>query len=143
MKTVTSGNTISVHYKGTFPDGTEFDSSYSRGEPITFQVGSGQMIAGFDEAVLGMKIGESKNVSLKPEQAYGLRDENAIQAVPREQFPEDMQLVEGHTIQGEAADGRQFMAKILEVAKEGAILDFNHPLAGRDLNFFVEVVEIS
>ena len=142
-KLVESGNTISVHYRGTLDDGTEFDSSHTRGEPIQFQAGSGQMIAGFDSAVIGMGVGAKKSITISCEEAYGLRDEAAVQVIPRDQFPEDFEFVEGASVQGTGPGGQPFLAKIVTAEGSDVTLDFNHPLAGQQLGFEIEVVEIS
>lgn len=144
MSEVKSGNTISVHYRGTFVDGGEqFDSSYDRGESITFQVGTGQMIPGFDTGVIGMKVGETKTLKLPPEQAYGFRNEEAVQEVPKDQFPESFDYTVGATVQGVNPDGQQITARILNEQDSTVTLDFNHPLASKTLNFEVELVDIA
>jgi len=140
---VENGNTVSVHYRGTLSDGTEFDSSYGRGEPITFEVGSGQMIAGFDSAIPGMEIGETKDINIPPENAYGPRNEDAIQSVPRTMFPTDFEIVVGATVRGQQPNGSPFLAKILSEEESTITLDFNHPLAGEDLNFAIELMSVS
>ena len=142
MTKVESGNTVSVHYCGTLNDGTEFDSSYTRGEPITFEVGSGQMISGFDSALVGMAVGEEKNVNIAATQAYGIRDEDNVQDVPITSFPQDYEFVEGTMVQGQQPDGQTFLAKIVGRDTHTVKLDFNHPLAGQDLNFKIELVNI-
>jgi len=141
-KLVENGNTISVHYRGTLDDGTEFDSSHSRGEPIQFQAGSGQMIAGFDNAVMGMEVGGKKNITIPCEDAYGPRDEEAVQVVPRNSFPDDFEFTEGATVQGAGPNGQPFLAKIVSAGGDDVTLDFNHPLAGQALGFEIELVEI-
>tara|TARA_R100000655_G_scaffold96964_1_gene139679 strand:- start:313 stop:744 length:432 start_codon:yes stop_codon:yes gene_type:complete len=143
MSTVENGNTVSVHYRGTFDDGTQFDSSYDRGEPITFTVGSGQMISGFDSSMPGMTVGETKSISLAPENAYGPRVDEAVQTVPLTAFAEDAQFVVGATIQGQSPDGQPFMAKIESCDDTNVVLDFNHPMAGKTLNFDIELINIS
>jgi peptidylprolyl isomerase len=137
------GNTVSVHYNGTFNDGTEFDSSYTRGEPITFEVGAGQMISGFDAAIPGMIVGESKNISISSGDAYGERNDESVQSVPLTTFPEDFDLTEGSMIRGQHPNGQAFMAKIVSHDDTEVMLDLNHPLAGKDLNFKIELVDIS
>ncbi len=142
MSTVQSGNTVSVHYRGTLSDGEEFDSSYDRGETLTFQVGGGQMIKGFDEGVVGMKVGEKKTVVVYPEQAYGFRNEEAIQEVAKTQFPNDFSFELGTAVQGVNPDGGHVTAKILSEQEQTVTLDFNHPLASKTLNFEIELVGI-
>ncbi len=143
MTVAENGNTVSVHYRGTFEDGTEFDSSHNRGEPITFKLGSGQMIPGFDTSIPGMAIGETKDIQLTPEQAYGEHVESQIQEIPRTAFPEDFEFVVGASVQGTQASGQQFLAKIITEAEETVTLDFNHPLAGKTLMFNIELIDIT
>jgi len=138
---VTTGHTVSVHYKGTFPDGTEFDNSRIRGEALSFEVGSGRMIRGFNDAVVGMATGETKTVTLQPETAYGMPEKDAFQNVPKTAFGEDFTFELGGMIKGNGPQG-PFLAKIHEVQDEEVVLDFNHPLAGKELNFEIEIVSV-
>jgi len=142
MTKVESGSTVSVHYRGTLNSGTEFDSSYNRGEPITFEVGSGQMIPGFDAAVVGMTVGEAKDINISAIEAYGLRNESHVQDVPVTSFPQDYEFVEGTMVQGQQPNGQTFLAKIVGHDTHTVKLDFNHPLAGEDLNFKIELINI-
>ena len=139
---VKNGQPVSVHYVGTFDDGTTFDSSWDREEPISFTVGAGQMIPGFDKAVEGMKIGETKNISLEPEDAYGEVNPNAIQEVKKEAFPSDFEPVEGQTVYGQTQEGHNFQAKVVSLQEQSVVLDFNHPMAGKSLNFEIELVDV-
>lgn len=139
---VKQGDTIKVHYTGTLTDGSEFDSSYKRNEPIQFQAGTGQMIPGFDEAVMGMTVGEKKTINIPSAMAYGEQREENFMAVTKDNFPPDFTFVEGEMVQGQTETGQPLQAIILEVRDEDVILDFNHPLAGQDLNFDIELVEI-
>tara|TARA_Y100001963_G_C6762983_1_gene440570 strand:+ start:732 stop:1169 length:438 start_codon:yes stop_codon:yes gene_type:complete len=141
MTTVAKGHNVKVHYKGTLTDGTEFDNSRSRGETLDFQVGSGQLIKGFDTAVRGMGIGEVKTVTLKPTEAYGETDPAAIVEYPKSVFAPGTQLVVGHTVQGTGPTGQPVMAKITSLDEETVTLDHNHPLAGQDLTFEIELIE--
>ncbi len=143
MSKVTKGHNISVHYVGTFDDGTKFDSSHDRGEPLSFNVGSGQMIAGFDAAVVGMTVGEKKTVNLSADDAYGSHNPEAIQTLERSVFPEDVTLEEGAHVIGQNELGQKIVAKVLTLSDTEAVLDFNHPLAGKSLNFDVEIVSIN
>ena len=143
MIKVENGNTVSVHYCGTLEDGTEFDNSYTRGEPITFQVGAGQMISGFDAAIPGMVVGESKNINIVSDDAYGDRNEENVQNVPLTAFPEGFDFTEGSMVRGQHQAGQSFMAKIVSCNDTDVTLDLNHPLAGQDLNFKIELVDIS
>ena len=139
-KVVKEGRSVSVHYTGTLDDGTVFDTSRGR-DPISFEVGSGKVIAGFDQAVLGLKVGESRTVRIDSDDAYGERNENAVLVVPRDQFPENMEIVPGMQVQGSGPQG-EFPAIVTAVASNGITIDMNHPLAGMDLNFDIEVVEV-
>jgi peptidylprolyl isomerase len=138
---VENGHNIQVHYKGTLSDGTEFDSSHRRGQPLGFRVGSRRMIPGFSEAVLGMATGETKSVTLPMERAYGPRDPEAVQSVPRAAFGDDFEFEVGGMIQGNGPRG-PFLAKITEIKDAAILLDLNHPLAGEELNFEIELVSI-
>jgi peptidylprolyl isomerase len=138
---VENGHVVQVHYRGTLKDGTEFDNSRVRGKALTFEVGSGRMISGFNDAVLGMIPGASKSITLSPAEAYGPRDPYALTNVPKEQFPEDFEFIQGGTIQGNGPSG-PFLAKIHEVTEASVVLDMNHPLAGEELNFDIEMVGV-
>ena len=139
---VKNGHNVEVHYKGTLTDGTEFDNSRERGDTLQFTVGSGQMIQGFDAAMVGMAEGEVKNVTLAPEEAYGTHVPEAFRNVPREAFESDVELELGKVVQGNSPNG-PFFAKIHELKESEVILDFNHPLAGQELNFEIELVSIN
>ena len=138
---VQMGHTVSVHYTGTLQDGTEFDNSRLRGVPLQFQLGADDMIPGFVDAILGMSVGQSKQVTLQPADAYGHRDPDARQAVPRGVFPPDFEFEVGGTVQGNGPKGK-FLASIEDFDDEEVILDLNHPLAGEHLTFNVELVSI-
>jgi len=139
---VEKGNNVKVHYTGTLEDGKEFDNSRKRGETLNFSVGTGQMIAGFDTAVEGMVVGEIKDVVLEPKQAYGERSEDAVMPVNRKNFPDDFKVEVGAMVQGKSEQGMPVQATIVGEDKENLILDMNHPLAGKTLNFNIELVEI-
>ena len=139
---VEKGNNVKVHYTGTLTDGQQFDSSRDRGETLNFTVGTGQMIAGFDSAVMGMEVGEVKDITISPDQAYGERLEEAVQPVSRQNFPEDFKVEVGAMVQGSTAEGMPIQAVIVGEDEENIILDMNHPLAGKELNFNIELVEI-
>ena len=142
MVKVEDGQTVEIHYTGTFDDGTEFDSSHSRGETLTFSVGSGQVIQGFNDAVLGMTIGESKTISIEPKDAYGEIDPSAVHTYPQDAFPSDLELKVGANVVGEDTQGRQLLARVDKLEDDKVYLDFNHPMAGKRLNFDVEVVSV-
>ncbi|MDZ4170259.1 MAG: peptidylprolyl isomerase [Coriobacteriia bacterium] len=134
------GDTVRVHYRGTLADGSEFDSSAGR-EPLEFEVGAGQVIPGFDEAVADLEIGGSATVNIEPDNAYGERAEEAVQEFPREAFGDQVPEV-GWTVELQAPDGSHMAAIIKDVGDEMVTLDFNHPLAGEQLTFEIELVEI-
>jgi peptidylprolyl isomerase len=136
-----NGSMVNVHYKGTLTDGTEFDNSHKRGETLSFQIGSGRMIRGFNDAVVGMEIGQTKSITLSPLEAYGPRVEEAQQVVPREAFKDIDNFEIGGMVQGNGPQG-PFLAKIKELAEESVTLDLNHPLAGEELNFEIELVSV-
>jgi FKBP-type peptidyl-prolyl cis-trans isomerase 2 len=143
MSKVEEGQTVEVHYVGTFDDGTEFDNSHTRGETITFQVGSEQMISGFNSAVLGMSAGESKTISIAPEDGYGDVSTDAVMKFPTSTFPENLDLSVGATVVGTNQAGQKVMATVVNISDGHASLDFNHPLAGKNLNFNLELISIS
>lgn len=138
---IENGHKVSVHYTGTFEDGEVFDSSKDRG-PLDFEVGAGQMIKGFDDAVVGMKVGESKEITLAPEEAYGPRNEEMMVEMDRGNFPEDMELVEGMQLQLTNQEGQPVPATIDHIGEEKVTMDVNHPMAGKTLVFAIEIVDI-
>ena len=142
MSNVNEGQTVSLHYVGTFDDGTEFDSSRSREQPLTFQVGSGQVIPGFDTAVRSMTAGETRDVRIEAVEAYGEVNPEAFQTVPRTIFDPEMELVTDATVYGQQPDGSQMMARIVQFDDESVRLDLNHPLAGKPLNFSIELLTV-
>ena len=141
MSTAENGNIVKVHYKGTLDDGTVFDSSYERQEPIQFQLGSGQMIPGFDTAVTGMAVGEVKKVKLTANEAYGQVDPARVGEIEKSNFPEDFQFGQGVAVQSATPQGPVF-GTIQEVKDNTVMIDFNHPMAGKDLNFEIELVNV-
>jgi peptidylprolyl isomerase len=136
-----NGSMVNVHYKGTLKDGTEFDNSHKRGQTLSFQIGSGRMIRGFNDAVVGMDIGQTKNITLSPLEAYGERIEEAQQVVPRGAFRDVDNMEVGGMVQGNGPNG-PFLAKIKDLQEESVTLDLNHPLAGEELNFEIELVSV-
>jgi len=142
MQQAKEGNVVKVHYSGRLTDGTLFDSSEGR-EPLEFTVGAGQMIKGFDAGVLGMSIGEKKTLQIAAEDAYGARDEEAIIEFPAENIPADMKLEPGMQLTLRNQNGQPVPVIVLEVKDEVVIMDANHMLAGQDLVFDVELVEIN
>ena len=138
-----NGKNVSVHYRGTLEDGTEFDSSHQREQTLDFVLGSGQMITGFNNAVVGMEVGEKKVVTLNPEDAYGPLMEQAVIDVPKSQFPNTMTFEPGQVVYGQNPDGSQAMAKIISSDGFTVKLDCNHPLAGQKLTFDIELVTVN
>ncbi len=140
---VTNGNIVEVHYKGTFANGEVFDDSRSRGTPFTVIVGQGQVIKGFENALFGMSKGQTKNVNLTADEAYGQPDPNAVMTVSKEQFPADYVFENGTMVHGAGGDGRPVLAKIVSSSEQEVVLDMNHPLAGKDINFEIELLDIT
>tara|TARA_B100000945_G_scaffold319118_1_gene325586 strand:+ start:4237 stop:4767 length:531 start_codon:yes stop_codon:yes gene_type:complete len=137
---VETGAIVSVHYKGTLTEnGEEFDSSEGR-EPLTFMVGMGQMIPGFEEELMGAEKGEKRTFNLEPERAYGQHDPAGIQKVPKSQFPPEIEV--GMVLAAELENGVQMPLKVVEIGEEEVTIDFNHMLAGKTLTFEVEVIEL-
>jgi peptidylprolyl isomerase len=140
---IKKGDTIKVHYVGTLDDGSQFDSSYERGEPLEFQTGVGMMIPGFDNGVMGMSVGDKKTINILPTDAYGERIDEAVQSISKQNFPPDFEPVVGSLVEGSNGDGMPLRAIIQGSDEENIILDFNHPLAGKELTFNVEILEIT
>ena len=141
MSTVSTGNKVKIHYTGTFDDGEVFDSS-REAEPLEFEVGTGQVIPGFDNAVVGMKVGETKQVRLPENEAYGpYSDEMVFDADP-DQFESGLTPEVGQQFQTEMEDGTPLLLTVKSVEDGKVVLDANHPMAGKTLNFDLEVVEI-
>lgn len=135
------GDTVRVHYTGQLQDGTEFDSSRER-DPLEFEVGSGQVIPGFETAVEGMNPGDSTTTTIAADNAYGQRREDLLVEIGRDQIPEDIELAVGQPLQVKGQDDQPFVVHIAEVQEETVKLDANHPLAGQDLTFEIELLEI-
>ena len=137
--TVETNNMVTVHYVGTFTDGTVFDSSRDKETPFAFTTGSGQVVPGFDDAVIGMKVGETKTVTLTPDVAYGPKNPNAYTVAPKTSFEEGFDLTKGNVVQGQQ-NGQQFQARIEGTTDNHVVLDMNHPLAGEILTFEIKIV---
>ena len=138
---VSAGDSVEVEYEGSLKDGKIFDSSKGRA-PLAFKVGAGQMIKGFDNGVVGMKLSEEKIINIKAVDGYGERDEKMTQKVPKDFFPKDYKLVKGAEVGLRHKNGQPMNAVISDIVADGIILDFNHFLAGKDLVFKVKVVSI-
>lgn len=142
MEGKNAGKTCRVHYKGTFNDGTQFDSSYDRGEPLEFICGAGMMIRGFDKAVLEMEVGETINIHLMPEEAYGMPDPRNIFEIPFTDLPGSEELKAGEQVYLQDQSGQAFPMKVVAVSDTAVTFDGNHEMAGKELNFQIELVEI-
>ena len=136
------GDVIRVDYEGTLDDGTVFDSTKKDGSsPLKFEVGAGQLIFGFDQAVLGREVGDEFNITLQPKEAYGQRDPMLIQTISREQLPEGLKPEPGMMVGVGDPNGTNSLAWITKVDEEFITLDMNHPLAGKVLNFSIKILE--
>jgi peptidylprolyl isomerase len=142
MQQVKNGDKVKVHYHGKLNDGTTFDSSEGR-EPLEFEVGSGSVIKGFDDGVMGMVVGDKKTVNIQAEDAYGDKNPEMLVPFPKENFPEDMKAEVGMRLNMTNGNGQVIPVTIVEVKDDSVILDANHPLAGEDLTFDIELVSIS
>ena len=142
MGKVENGQTVNVHYVGTLDDGTEFDSSRTRGEALAFQVGAGQLLPGFEAALLGMTVGETKRIGLTPSDAYGDINPEAFQTTSRTAFPVEFEFKIGEGVHGTNESGQPVSARIHALEEDEVTLDFNHPLAGKNLNFEIELISI-
>lgn len=142
MSQVEMGQTVRVHYKGKLTDGNEFDSSYPRGEPLEFTLGLRQVIEGFENAVLGMNVGDNKTVEIPADQAYGEWREEMVADFPRSEIPDSIELEEGITLTSTSPDGKTMHFRVKSFTEEVVTLDANHPLAGKELVFEIELVEI-
>lgn len=136
------GKTCRTHYRGTFNDGTQFDSSYDRGEPLEFICGAGQMIRGFDAAVADMEVGQVVDVHLMPEEAYGMPDPNAVFTVEIAQLPGSEKLEAGQQVYLSNQYGQPFPVKVVTKDETTITFDANHEMAGKELNFRIELVEV-
>ena len=139
---VKNGDQVTLEYKGSLDDGTVFDSSENHKNPLQFEVGSGKVIPGFDQAVVGMKEGEEKKFTLQPAQAYGDRNPKLTQIVPRTELPKDQEPKVGMMLAVGTPDGKQIPATITKVTPSEVTLDMNHPLAGKALTFDIKLVEV-
>lgn len=136
------GKTCRTHYRGTFNDGTQFDSSYDRGEPLEFICGVGQMIKGFDAAVADMEVGQSVDVHLMPEEAYGMPDSDAVFTLEIAQLPGSEDLEAGQRVYLTNQLGQPFPVSVVEKTETTITFDANHEMAGKELNFHIELVEV-
>jgi peptidylprolyl isomerase len=137
------GNKVKVEYVGKLDDGSVFDSSEDHGKPLEFEVGSGHVIKGFDDAILGMNEGDEKEFTIQPAEAYGQHDPTLVQKVPREIFPQEADLTAGLLFEAGLPTGEKVPAMITAVDEGMVTVDLNHPLAGKTLNFKIKLKEIS
>jgi peptidylprolyl isomerase len=142
MSKAKMGDAVTVHYSGSLNDGTVFDSSMER-EPLQFTIGDGKLIPGFEDAVVGMSPGESKTIILPPEEAYGLHREELTVEVDRGQFPKDLNPQVGQHLQIPQPSGGVINVRITSMDESMVTLDANHPLAGEDLTFRIELVAVA
>jgi peptidylprolyl isomerase len=142
MSEVITGATVRIHYTGTLEDGSVFDSSQGR-DPLEFTVGSGMIIPGLDKALPGMKVGETKKVTIAPEEAYGPRQEEALLEVPRSDIPTEIPLEVGLQLQMSGPQGQPMPVTVTEMTDETVTLDANHALAGQTLIFDFEIVSVA
>ncbi|MFC1684659.1 peptidylprolyl isomerase [Pseudomonadota bacterium] len=140
MTQAKNGDTVMVHYTGTLDDGTQFDSSVG-GEPLEVTLGEGGVIPGFEQALEGMAVGDKKTVNIPVEEAYGEAHSELVQEIPRDQIPAEIELEIGVQLQAEGPQG-PFVVTVTDLAEETVTLDGNHPLAGKALNFDLELAEI-
>lgn len=141
MSEAKTGDTVRIHYTGRLTDGSEFDSS-AGGDPLEFTLGAGQIIPGLEREVEGMAVGDKNTVTIPAAEAYGAHRPEAVQEVPRERLPEQVNVAVGTQLQGVTQDGRALNLTVVAVGDDTVTLDANHPLAGKDLTFAVELVEI-
>lgn len=135
------GRKVAVHYRGTLENGEEFDSSAER-EPLEFIVGAGEMIPGFERAIVGMEPGQEKTVTLEPEDAYGPYEAELVIEGPRNSFPDgELRLGQSYTVH--LKDGQEAEARVVRIEDDTVAMDFNHPLAGKRLTFHLRVVSVT
>jgi peptidylprolyl isomerase len=141
MSKAENGKKVKVHYTGKLTDGTVFDSSEGR-EPLEFVLGQGSMIKGFENAVMGLNLGDKTSATLKPDEAYGERNNDLIFNFAKEKFPEDINPQVGMKLNMQTAQGQPVPVEVKEIAEDHVVLDANHPLAGKELVFDIELVAV-
>jgi len=140
MTQAKNGDKVRVHYTGTLDDGTQFDSS-TGGDPLEVTLGSGEVIPGFEQGIEGMQVGDTKTVNIPCSEAYGERHQELVHVVPREQLPQDVELEIGMQFQVDGGEAPMILT-VMEVTPESATMDGNHPMAGHNLNFELELVDV-
>lgn len=141
MKQAKSGDKVKVHYHGKLTNGETFDSSEGR-SPLEFEIGKGMVIKGFDDGVTGMIVGEKKTINIPYDEAYGPRNPEMLIEMPKDRFPKDMEIVTGVPLMMSDGSGQNFQVIVTEIKEDVIVLDANHPLAGQDLVFDIELVEV-
>ena len=141
MQQVKSGDKVKVHYHGRLVNGETFDSSEGR-SPLEFEVGSGMVIKGFDDGVTGMAVGDKKTINIPVDEAYGPKNEEMLIEMPKDRFPKEMEIEIGMPLSMSNGSGQNFQVVVIEIKEDAVVLDANHPLAGQDLIFDLELVEI-
>lgn len=142
MTKLKTGDKVKVHYVGTIKEGKVFDSSRDKDQPIEFSIDDGKLLKGFNDAVKELEVGGKKTISLTSEEAYGKYIDEAVITVPKSEFPEGMKYELNGFIQGQDNEGRPVQGQVVKIEEESVNLDMNHPLAGEDLNFEIELVEV-
>jgi len=142
MTQAKTGDSVKVHYTGKLQEGDVFDSSEGR-EPLEFRIGDGKVIPGFEQGVVGMEVGEKKNISISPEEGYGIRNEELVAVIEKTLLPSDVDTSVGQQLQVKQQDGNVIQLVVTAETEENVTLDANHPLAGKTLLFDVELVEIA
>jgi peptidylprolyl isomerase len=141
MTEVKSGDVVRIHYTGKLEDGTQFGTSVGE-DPLELRVGAGQVISGLDERLEGMTVGEKETVTVPVEEGYGERDERQVEVLPRSAIPENIELSVGGMLQAQTQDGRQIQLVVTDFDESQVTVDANHPLAGHELTFEIEVLEV-
>jgi len=141
MSKAKNGDKVKVHYHGKLTNGETFDSSEGRA-PLEFEIGKGMVIKGFDDGVTGMSVGEKKTLNIPYDEAYGPRNPDMLIEMPRDRFPKDMEIVTGIPLMMSDGSGQNFQVVVTEIKDEIVVLDANHPLAGQDLIFDIELIEV-
>jgi peptidylprolyl isomerase len=141
MSKAKNGNTVKVHYTGKLDDGSVFDSSFE-GDPIQFKIGEEKLLLDFEKAVVGMNVGESKTIQIEPNNAYGPYHDKLVMPVNRDQLPSDLEPKVGQHLETTMKDGQSIVFLVTEVNDASVTLDANHPLAGKDLTFDIQLMEI-
>jgi len=142
MSEVKQGDTVHIHYTGRLVDGTEFDSSSGR-DPLSFEVGAGQIIPGLEKGIVGMSVGEKQTITVPSDEAYGPHRPEGVQEVPKSALPADMDPQVGGMLQAVGGDGQRINLVVTDVGAESITVDANHPLAGKDLIFDIEVMAVA